>query len=191
MTRFSLLLAPALGLALAGCGDRKPSQPEPTAVDQVDAANAMGPAASAPAAPAAPGMGAGNAADPVDLSNWDALERAVGRYPAEIRLYEASVLTQPLKTLLGDDYDDFVENMGVSGPLSKDGVLFATGNKPHEGGSDAAFILIDPAARKLEVGLWEDGKFKSYASPGALMNRPADVKTMVGNMRAAAGAAAN
>lgn len=175
MNRSQLLIASIVALGLAGCNN-KPKQPEPTAVDQADIANAsVGANVAAPA----------NATGPVDVSSWQGLEAAVGRYPADIKLYEASVLTAPLKSLLGDDYDDFLENMGVSGPLSKDGVLFATGNQPHQGGSDAAFILIDPATQKLEVGLWDDGKFKSFASPGALMNRPADVKTMVSNMRAA------
>lgn len=185
MNRAALILvAPlGLGLALAGCGDKSAKDANMAAAD-----NAVTPVdnAAVTGTPPVAGNAAAPATGPVDLSSWQGLETAVGRYPAEIKLYEASVLTAPLKALLGDEYDDFLENMGVSGPLSKEGVLFATGNKPHEGGSDAAFILIDPATQKLEVGIWDDGKFKSYASPGALMNRPKDVKTMIGNMRDAA-----
>lgn len=176
MTRAPLLLGAALALALAACGQKPADNTAATATvpDNADAAaNASTPAPN-------------NGAAAVDVSSWAALDAAVGKYPADLKLFEQSVLVAPLKSLLGDDFDDFVENMSVAGPLSRDGVLYATGNKPHEGGSDAAYLLVDPKAEKLEVGLWEDGKFKSYTSPGALLARPKDVKTMIANFRAGA-----
>ncbi|MGH6782963.1 MAG: hypothetical protein ACREB5_12775 [Sphingomonadaceae bacterium] len=174
MTRAPLLLGTALALGLAGCGQKPTDNATATASD-----NGLGAANVAPAAPVP-----GNAAAAVDVSNWATLDAALGKYPADLKLFEQGVLVAPLKSLLGDDFDDFVENMGVAGPLSRDGVLYVTGNKPHEGGSDAAYLLIDPKTEKLAVGLWEDGKFKSFTSPGALLTRPKDVKTMIANFRA-------
>jgi len=177
MSRAPLLICTALLLSLVGCGKKAENQAEPAAVND----SAMANAAENAAAPA----GNASASASVDVSNWAALDEAVGKYPADLKLYEQSAITAPLKTLLGDDFDDFVENMQVSGPLSKDGVLYVTGNKPHEGGSDAAYLLIDPQGQKLEVGLWDDGKFKSYTSAGALLTRPKDVRMLISNMRSA------
>src|SRR3546814_19385385 len=72
--------------------------------------------------------------------------------------------------------------MDVQGPLTEDnGVLWTSGNKAHQGGVDAAYLLIDPATHQLEAGLWEKGALKTYASPGAPIAKPADVQTLLAN----------
>lgn len=176
------LIGLALALSLAACS----KQPADNAA--VAAANDAVAAANAAEAAAANAVDASNVATPVDVSSWAALDSAVGKYPRDLKLWDNSVLVAPMKALLKDDYDDFVERVQVSGPLSKEGgVFFVTGNKPHEGGSDAAYMLADPATQRIEVGIWDDGKLKAFNSPGALLTRPRDVRTMIGNMRSASG----
>lgn len=134
---------------------------------------------------AAAGGAAQTAAKPAD---WSALEASVGRYPADVRLYDESPLSADLARLLGTHAAAFRANMQVSGPLQKEGAtLYVTGNKPHEGGSDAAYLLIDPASRSLEVGLWESGQFTILHSGGAALTRPKDVETMIANLEPTAG----
>jgi hypothetical protein len=123
---------------------------------------------------------------PASASAWASLANDIGKYPRDIGLFERSAISDDLKALLGDNFEAFRANMDVQGPLAEeDGVLWTSGNRPHEGGSEAAYLLIDPAAQQLEVGLWHDGHFQTYASPGASIAKPADVGTMIDNARGA------
>lgn len=157
-----LIVVQAIGacLLLAGCG-----QPAERAAES----------AAAPSAPAAP------VAAPAD---WSGLNALVGKYPAESRLFEDSPIIPGLKGLLGDRFETFKTNTQTSGPLKKDGVLFVTGNKPDQGGSDQAYLLIDPATHAMEVGLWEAGKLSVFTTPGAKLVKPKDVQTMLSNAAA-------
>ncbi|KRF00362.1 hypothetical protein ASG87_13600 [Frateuria sp. Soil773] len=147
-------------LVLAGCG-------KPPAGDAAQDATAGATPAAASTAPA-----------PAD---WSSLETLVGRYPADVDLYGRGPLVAPLQRLLGERFARFKANMQVSGPLSRAGdLLYVTGNKPHEGGEEAGYLLVDPAARQIEVGLWEGGKLGVYRS-GADLADPPDVQAMIRN----------
>lgn len=146
-----------VAIAMAGCG----KSPE-------EATN--GASAAAPST-----ANAGTQAD------WSSLEASVGRYPADVNLYGQGPLVAPLQQLLGERFARFKANMQVSGPLSRaGGLLYVTGNKPHEGGEEAGYLLVDPATRQIEVGLWEGGKLNVYRS-GADLPDPPDVQTMIRN----------
>jgi hypothetical protein len=67
-------------------------------------------------------------------------------YPAEIGLYQTGAVAEALRQLLGSKFAVFQQNMQVSGPLSRDQLLFVSGNKPHEGGREMAYLLLDPPA---------------------------------------------
>ncbi|AXK40139.1 hypothetical protein [Crenobacter cavernae] len=125
----------------------------------------------------------GAAQDAKTAGQWALLETRVGRYPADIHLFDDSVITPELKKLLGSDFATFESYMQVSGPLEKDRVLYVTGNKPHEGGDANAYLLIDTANRKLEVGLLTRGKLKVYASPGEAIYKPKDVETHIAHAK--------
>jgi hypothetical protein len=114
-------------------------------------------------------------------ADWSSLEGLVGKYPADSKLFEDSPIVPALKALLGDRFETFKFNTQTSGPLQKDGVLFVTGNKPHNGGSDQAYLLVDPATQAMEVGLWEAGKLSVFTTPGATLTKPKDVQTMLAN----------
>ena len=113
---------------------------------------------------------------------WAGLQNHIGKYPNESGLLTNSPIVEPLKTLLGDKYDTFVTNLGVQSPLTRDGdLLFTSGNKPHEGGMEGAYLILDPSKTTLEAGLWEKGKLTTYTSQGASLRKPADIQTMIQN----------
>ena len=118
----------------------------------------------------------------VITGEWASLQSAIGQYPSQSKLLENSVLATPLKTLLGDKFDVFRTNLQVESPLQKDGdVLFLSGNKQHEGGSEAAYLLVHPQTKALEVGLWQGGKLEVLKTPGSDIRKPTDIQTMISN----------
>ena len=126
-------------LAVAACGDKSVLASPPTTAP---AAATSSTAATTVTAPASAVVG------------WDALQADVGKYPPDIDLYEHSPISAALKALLDDRFDAFTSTMQESGPLQLDGVLYVTGNKPHQGSTEAGYLRIDPATQQLEVGLW-------------------------------------
>src|SRR3546814_595986 len=160
MTRITMAAPLALLAMLGGCG-------ESTAPTNTIAAGDS--------------AAADNTADAaVADTSWTGLRDLIGQYPRDVNLFGASAITGDLKALLGEKFDVFVQNMDVQGPLTEDnGVLWTSGNKAHQGGVDAAYLLIDPATHQLEAGLWEKGALKTYASPGAPIAKPADVQTLL------------
>ena len=138
-------------------------------------------AAETPAAPVEIAPAPTDAA-PTATADWSALNAQVGKYPNETKLLEDSPITADLKTLLGAKFNVLATNMQTQAPLQKDGaVLFTSGNKQHEGGVNAAYLLIDPATKALEVGLWEGGKLTTYKTAGSNIAKPKDVQTLISN----------
>lgn len=157
-----ITLASALALSAAACGS-------PENKDSVAQSAAPAESPSAPAPDAA-------------TANWASLDGLVGQYPRDSKLIEDSVITADLKTLMGAKYETLQANMATQSPLERDGsVLYTSGNKAHEGGVNAAYILIDPAQKAMEVGLWEGGKLTTYTSHGANLTKPKDIQTMIAN----------
>lgn len=147
-------------LALAACGSNEPAASVPTRSE-------------APSSPAAANMLSGE---------WASLQSYIDKYPAQSGLLDNSIITAPLQNLLGSKHAIFIDNMKVQSPLSRDeNVLYTSGNKPHQGGSDAAYLLIDTASRTLEVGLWEGGKLSTFPAGVLTISKPADIQTMIAN----------
>lgn len=122
-----------------------------------------------------------NAAPPI-TGEWSQLQPMIGEFPRQSGLFENSPIAPQLKTLLGDKYETFITNMQVQSPLTQDGsVLFTTGNKQHEGGSEMAYIIIDPSSKALDVGIWEAGKLTTYKTEGSNLPKPEDVQALIGN----------
>lgn len=124
-----------------------------------------------PAAPAAP-------AAPLD---WNNLGAHLGKYPGEFDLFGAGPIAAGLRTLLGKRIAVLRANLQVAGPLQRDGaVYYLSGNAPHRGGEDMAYVLIDATHHALRVGLWQGGKLGTYATPGVAIATPAEVRKMLG-----------
>ena len=127
-----------------------------------------------------------NVATPSDdvagAADWSSLDTFVSKNPIESGLLDRSPISSDLEALLGDKTAVLKTNLETSSPLEREGsTLFTSGNKAHEGGSDAAYLLIDPAAKALEVGLWQKGKLSVYKTPGSDIAKPKDIRTLISN----------
>jgi hypothetical protein len=77
----------------------------------------------------------------------------------------------------------FLENMQVPSPLMSDaGLFYVTGNKSHQGGSDAAAFVADPAADSISVILFAHGARRDFKEGGRETALPAEVVAMIGKM---------
>jgi hypothetical protein len=161
-----LALVSALTFSIAACGS--PERSDRSAPSDAPQQTAPTDVAPPPAAPA--------------QADWSSLNALVGQYPNASKLIEDSAVTPELKTLLGAKYETLATHMQTQSPLEREGsVLYTSGNKAHEGGTNAAYILIDPTQRALEVGLWENGKLTTYSTQGATLAKPKDIQTLIAN----------
>ena len=48
-----------------------------------------------------------------------------------------------------------------------------------------ADLIIDPSSQRLEVGLWENRKLQTFASPGPPLPKPKDIATLIQNTSSA------
>lgn len=150
---------------LAGCGGTAPVVVAPGA----EANRPAAPAASSPAA-----------------TSWAGLQAQVGRYPTEGNDYlRTGPLAQRLRGLLGPvNYPVLLDNLGVSGPLRQEGgMLYITGNRPHEGGTEAAAVVIHPAHDAVRVWLLTGGEEWEVQDQGTPKTLPADVAAVMDNAR--------
>jgi len=113
----------------------------------------------------------------------DELNRFAGSYPHIAHLWNDPVLEKRLSSLLGATLPTFLENMKVQSPVMKDGgVFYVTGNKPHQGGADAAVFLADPATDTVEAIVFEKGSRRDFKEGGRDVALPPEVVTIIGNL---------
>lgn len=206
----------AVALGLGGCDSRtspeaprapaSASAPDPNgdAIGPLSPAEPAPASAPAPAATAAPAVAPqpapitsvkGNefrrpyAAQP-GAPELKSLESLIGTYPHDGAKYlEQGVLAERLKRLLDSRYGALLKNLQTSGPLTKEGdVWMVTGNRQHQGGTDAAAVVIDPARNALRVWLMRSGTQTVYTDlrEGEIA-WPESVKTLIGNATPPAG----
>ncbi len=142
-----------------------------------------------------PGTGSGVAPpvaeEPVEVAGtpleWTNLASLVGRYPGSysednIDLFDQGAVAAALRAALGDKMAVLEENLSTVGPLGRQGnIYYIYGNAPHRGGEDQAYVLIDPARRAVQVGLWERGRLTVYAPASGRLPVPPDIRTMLDN----------
>ncbi|MDP3228228.1 MAG: hypothetical protein Q8N13_09665 [Acidovorax sp.] len=163
-----VLAAVPLAVLLPGCGGTAPTEPAARTIS------------GSWVSPAAPGTAA-KAANP-----WADLQTQVGRRPADGGDYlRTGPLADRLCGLLGPtNYPVLLENMGVTSPLRQDGaLLYITGIRPHLGGTEAAAVVIHPAADAVRVWLLTGGEEWEVQDVGTPKALPADVATMMENAR--------
>lgn len=120
--------------------------------------------------------------DPLAI-DWEALDQAVGQYPANAPFLAQPAIVLRLSKLLGQaNYAQAQLNLQVASPLSVEGsVLYVTGNRAHEGGINAVAIALDEASNTIRVWLLHNSQAHVFAEPGATFAWPRDVQTMIGN----------
>ena len=142
--------------------------------------------------PALPGTGAIPAAAAQTPTagtplEWSNLSTMVGRYPGNydreaVDLFEKGTIAVALRGVLGGKMEALKTNLSTVGPLERQGNLYyITGNAPHRGGEDQAYVLIDAAKKLVQVGLWEKGKLTVYAPAGGRLPEPPDIRKMLAN----------
>ncbi len=119
---------------------------------------------------------------------WTNLPALVGRYPGNysrdnIDLFDKGAVAAALKSRLGPKMEVLKVNLQTTGPLERQGNLyFISGNAPHKGGEEQAYVLIDPSRRVVQVGLWEKGRLTVYPpASGARIPPPVDIAKMLAN----------
>ncbi len=128
--------------------------------------------AARPAVPAPAGAAA--------ALDWSNLPTMVGRHPGEFDLFGTGPIAAASKRLLGTRLDVLRRNLDVAGPLARDGhIYYLSGNAPHRGGEDMAYVLIDGAQHAVQVGLWEHGKLRVYAPPGGRIAPPGEIRQLL------------
>lgn len=177
--------APKAGNVSSNASATEPSKlPEPTtaAVQGLggDAATVAQSAAKAESLPS-------HAQPSTDASPLGELKQYVGTYPSDsnVSFLEQGVLADRLKHLLGKDYATLLSNLRTVSPLSEDaGRWFITGNRPHEGGTEAAAVVVDAAKNAVRVWMLHEGKTTEYQDPRHIdIPWPQDVQTMQANLK--------
>lgn len=123
-----------------------------------------------------------------EASPLGALKQYVGTYPSDsnVSFLEQGVLADRLKQLLGKEYATLLSNLRTVSPLSEDaGRWVITGNRPHEGGTEAAAVVVDAAKNAVRVWMLHEGKITEYQDPRHIdIPWPQDVQTMLDNQQA-------
>jgi hypothetical protein len=121
-------------------------------------------------------------------AEWNNLAGLVGKYPGEyskdnIDIFDEGDVAAALKTLLGPKMAAFQTNLSTVSPLQRAGSYFyLSGNAPHQGGVEQAYLMIDPTRREVQVGLWERGKLTVYSpASGTRLPVAPDIKKMLDN----------
>ncbi len=159
-----IILALALALVMTGCGDSAPKAD-----------------GNSPDIPEASGS------TDADTASLAYLASRVGQYPHDIDLWNTQPLNTRLHALLGEQYPTFIDNMEVQGPLETfDGAVWTSGNRAHQGGIEAAVLLVDTRTDALEVYLLTGHRLWHHAEREPRIALQGDAATMVGNLRTAA-----
>ncbi len=112
--------------------------------------------------------------------DWSNLAAMTGKYMGDFELFEAGPIAAAIKALIGPKAEILKRNLQVSGPLRREGSLyFVSGNAPHRGGEDQAYVLIDGKHHVVQIGLWDRGGLTVSVSGGKRLPIPADIRALL------------
>ncbi len=96
------------------------------------------------------------------------LTQNVGKYPHEIQLL--TQISERVKTLMGEGYDEFEKNFNVETPIEKvsETVYSTTGCKKNSCPEYSATILFDAANDNLNIRVSRNGEVKTFAEKGEI-----------------------
>lgn len=116
---------------------------------------------------------------------WTNLPASVGKYQSDsdgngIDLLTSGPIADALRNRLGAKMQALGVNLSTMTPLQRQGNLYwVTGNAPHQGGVEQAYVLIDSSRRVIQVGLWERGKLTTYPPLGGRIPVPAEIARLL------------
>jgi hypothetical protein len=130
--------------------------------------------------PALPSQPPATPATPVAVLDWNSLPAMLGKYLFEFDLFDAGNIAGQLRQMLGRRLAVLRKNLDVSGPLQREGtVYYLSGNAPHLGGTDQAYILLDVSRHAIQVGLWQRGSLRVWVAPGPRIALPAELRQLL------------
>ena len=118
-------------------------------------------------------------------ADWNNLASLVGRYisddgPGGFDLFASGPVAAAIRDQLGSKAKVLEANLAASSPLRRQGTLFwITGNAPHQGGVEQAYVLIDASRRAVQIGLWEKGRLTVFGPPGRRLGVPPDIARLL------------
>lgn len=121
---------------------------------------------------------------PTPLS-WANLSGSVGKYQTDtsgdgVDLLASGQIADTLRTRLGGRMQTLAVNLSAMTPLQRLGNYYwVTGNAPHQGGVEQAYVLLDASRRAVQVGLWERGKLTVYSPPSGRLPVPPDIARLL------------
>lgn len=131
--------------------------------------------------------GGGEEAEVTDEASSQAAEEApmateltylndhVGQYPSDSDFWTSEPLASRLQTLLGEDYDVFVEHMAVAGPVAEEeGMIYVMGNKKDRRGIDSAVFVADVANDNLKVWILNEGDVREFVEKDMFVKLPSE-----------------
>ncbi len=114
---------------------------------------------------------------------WSLLQTQVGQYPPQAPYLQQGMLAAKMQHLLGDHVPAFLANLEVAAPLQQEGhVYYITGNRPHDGGHNAAAIALDAQSQTMRIWWLQNGQPRVVQDPGAAFAWPKDVNQMINNV---------
>lgn len=118
-------------------------------------------------------------------ASWTNLPTLVGRYPgsgdqSNIDLIGTGPVADAIRGRLGTKVLTLGKRLSPVSPLQRQGSLYwVTGNAPHQGGVEQAYVLLDASRRAVQVGLWEKGKLTVYAPTSGRLSVPQDIAKLL------------
>jgi len=116
---------------------------------------------------------------------WTNLASSVGKFqsdsdPNGIDLLTSGPIADAIRSRLGRKTDLLASNLSAISGLQRQGSLYwVTGNAPHQGGVEQAYVLLDANRRAVQIGLWEKGKLTVYAPQGGRLPVPQDIARLL------------
>lgn len=97
------------------------------------------------------------------------ITKNVGKYPHDIKFFEDKGISERLKKLTGNQYDEMVKNFNVESPVvSENGIYKLTGCKQHDCPGYATSIYYDAKNDNLNVSIDKNGKVTEFAEKGKI-----------------------
>ncbi|MEO1967741.1 MAG: hypothetical protein ABGW87_03375 [Sphingomonadaceae bacterium] len=120
-------------------------------------------------------------AQPSKPLGWAQLPQAVGDYGGTWDMFHQGEVASAIAAQIGAGrMQALEERLSVRGPLQQQGSLyFVSGNAEHKGGEEQAYIILDAARKRVQVGMWEAGKLTVYAPSSGRLPVPSPIAHML------------
>lgn len=97
------------------------------------------------------------------------ITKNVGKYPHDIKFFEDKNITERLKKLVGNQYEEMVKYFDVTTPISLEhDIYILKGCKQHDCPGYSTKIYYDPKNDNLNVSIDNNGKISDFNEKGKI-----------------------